>query len=99
MLFGVLAPDLPQFEGKAWLGRALAYPIAALIVPVGWWIVSRRRGRRVPYPYAMDILVVLPFLIDTAGNAANLYDTIDWWDDANHFVNWAILTAAFGQSD
>jgi hypothetical protein len=45
----------------------------------------------------MDILVVLPFLIDTAGNAANLYDTIDWWDDANHFVNWAILTAAFGQ--
>ena len=97
MLFGVLAPDLPQSEGKAWLGRALAYPISALIVPVGWWLVCRRRGRRVPYPYAMDILVVLPFLIDTAGNAANLYDTIDWWDDANHFVNWAILTAAFGQ--
>jgi len=45
----------------------------------------------------MDILVVLPFLIDTAGNAADLYDTIDWWDDANHFVNWALLVAAFGQ--
>ena len=93
----MLAPDLPQFEGKAWLGRALAYPIAALIVPVGWWIVCRRRRQRVPYPYAMDILVVLPFLIDTAGNAANLYDTIGWWDDANHFVNWALLVAAFGQ--
>ncbi|HZB85118.1 MAG TPA: hypothetical protein VE289_01005, partial [Gaiellaceae bacterium] len=51
----------------------------------------------IPYPYAMDVLVVLPFLIDVAGNAADLYDTIDWWDDANHFVNWAILTAAFGQ--
>jgi hypothetical protein len=97
LLFGVLAPDLPQFEGKAWLGRALAYPISALIVPVGWWIVCRRRGRRVPYPYAMDVLVVLPFLIDTAGNAANLYDTIGWWDDANHFVNWALLVAAFAQ--
>jgi hypothetical protein len=97
LLFGVLAPDLPQFEGKAWLGRALAYPIVALIVPVGWWIVCRGRGQRVPYPYAMDILVVLPFLIDTAGNAANLYDTIGWWDDANHFVNWALLVAAFGQ--
>ena len=90
-------PDLPQFEGKAWLGRALAYPISALIVPIGWWIVCRKRGRRVPYPYAMDILVVLPFLIDTAGNAANLYDTIGWWDDANHFVNWALLVAAFTQ--
>jgi hypothetical protein len=22
---------------------------------------------------------------------------IDWWDDLNHFVNWAILVAAFGQ--
>ena len=43
------------------------------------------------------MLVVLPFLVDTAGNAANLYDTIEWWDDLNHFVNWGILTAAFGQ--
>ena len=50
LLFGVLAPDLPQFEGKAWLGRALAYPISALIVPVGWWLVCRRRGRRSTQP-------------------------------------------------
>src|SRR3954470_5876303 len=27
-------------------------------------------------PYALDVLVALPFLIDTAGNAANLYDSI-----------------------
>jgi hypothetical protein len=37
---------------------------------------------------------VLPFLIDTIGNALDLYDTIDWWDDANHFVNWALLSGA-----
>jgi hypothetical protein len=49
------------------------------------------------YPYALDILLVLPFLIDVAGNASNLYDTIGWWDDLNHFVNWAILVLAFGQ--
>jgi hypothetical protein len=97
LLFGVLAPDLPQFEGKAWLGRALAYPISALIVPVAWLLVQRRRGRAVDYPYTLDILLVLPFLIDTAGNAANLYNTIDWWDDANHFVNWGLLVAAFCQ--
>ena len=40
---------------------------------------------------------MLPFLIDTAGNAANLYDTVNHWDDLNHLVNWAILTAGFGQ--
>jgi hypothetical protein len=48
--------------------------------------------RRSAYPFAADILVVLPFLIDTIGNALDLYDTIDWWDDANHFVNWALLS-------
>jgi hypothetical protein len=36
-------------------------------------------------------------LIDVTGNTADLYDTIGWWDDANHFVNWGILVAAFGQ--
>lgn len=62
-------------------------------MPAIWWW----RFRRSPYPYGLDTLLVMPFLIDTAGNAANLYDTIDWWDDANHVVNWAILVLAFGQ--
>ena len=96
LVFGAFS-GLERFEGKAMTGRLLTYPIAALIVPVVWWLVRRRRGRDVEYPYALDILLVLPFLIDTVGNALDLYDTIDWWDDANHFVNWGILTAAFGQ--
>ena len=95
LLFAVVQRDAPQFEGKAMTGRALTYPIAALIVPVAWWAASRRR--RVGYPYAVDILLVVPFLIDTIGNALDLYDTIGWWDDANHFVNWGLLVAAFGQ--
>ena len=97
LLLAVVKPDLPQFEGKAMTGRALAYPVSTVIVPVGWWLVARRRGRRPAYPYVLDILVVLPFLIDTVGNALDLYDSIDWWDDLNHLVNWAILVAAFGQ--
>ncbi len=97
LLLAVVKPDLPQFEGKAMTGRAIAYPASTLIVPVGWWLVSRSRGRRPEYPYVLDILVVLPFLIDTVGNALDLYDSIDWWDDLNHLVNWAILVAAFGQ--
>jgi hypothetical protein len=76
-------------------GRALTYPLAAIVVPLAWWLWARRRSDR--YPYALDILLVLPFLIDVAGNALDLYDQIGWWDDANHFVNWGLLTAAFGQ--
>jgi hypothetical protein len=88
-------PDLPQFEGKAFAGRAIAYPIAVLLVPAIWWLLRRRRP--IQFPYALDILWTLPFLIDVSGNTADLYDTIGWWDDANHFVNWGILVAAFGQ--
>ncbi len=95
LLFAVVRDDLPQFQGKAMAGRAMIYPLAALVVPVGWWLARRRRGR-LAYPYAADVLLVLPFLIDTAGNALNLYDTVEWWDDANHLVNWAILTLAAG---
>jgi hypothetical protein len=95
LLLAVLRPDLPQFEGKAMTGRALTYPLAALVVPVGWWLWGRRSGWR--YPYGLDICLVLPFLIDVVGNALDLYDTIDWWDDFNHFLNWGILVTAFGQ--
>jgi hypothetical protein len=94
LAFAVARQDLPQFHGKSMTGRAIGYPVAALVVPVAWWIVSRRR--RVAYPYAVDILLVLPFLIDMAGNAANLYDSVSWWDDANHLANWAILVSGFG---
>jgi hypothetical protein len=95
LVFAVARQDLPQFHGKAVTARAIFYPLAVLVVPAVWWFVNRRR--RTDYPYVLDILITLPFLIDTAGNAANLYDTVDWWDDANHFVNWAILVAGFTQ--
>jgi hypothetical protein len=94
LIFAAAREDLPQFHGKSMTGRAIGYPLATLVVPVAWFVLSRRR--RVRYPVVVDILVVLPFVIDMAGNAANLYDTISWWDDLNHFVNWAILVAAFG---
>ena len=96
LLLAVAQPDLPQFEGKAMTGRALAYPISTAIVPVAWWLVARHRGRRPDYPYVLDILIVLPFLIDTVGNALDLYDSIGWWDDLNHFANWVLLCAGFG---
>ena len=89
LAFGTFS-GLERFAGKAFGWRLIGYSIAALIVPAIWAI----RGRRSAYPYVSDILFVLPFLIDTLGNALDLYDTIDWWDDANHFVNWALLSGA-----
>jgi hypothetical protein len=83
-------PDLPQYSGKAMLGRALTFPIAAVLVPVVWWLRYRDR----PYPSDVDLLLTAPFLIDVAGNAVGFYDSIAWWDDANHFVNWMLVTAA-----
>jgi hypothetical protein len=90
LAFGAFS-GLERFAGKAFGWRLVGYTIAALIVPAIWHL----RGRRRPYPFAVDMLFVLPFLIDTAGNALDLYDSIDWWDDANHFVNWALLSGAF----
>lgn len=96
VLIGLLAfgafSGLQQFEGKAFIWRLATYPIAAFVVPVIW----ATRARNTAYPYAADILLTLPFLIDTAGNAVDFYDTIWWWDDVNHLVNWALLSGAVG---
>jgi len=93
LAWAIASPDLPQFQGKAFTGRAVAYPIALLVLPAGWWLFGRRR---IPFPVIPDLLIGLPFLIDVAGNALNLYDTIDAWDDLNHLGNWALHTAAVG---
>jgi VanZ family protein len=90
LLVAVLMPDLPQFQGKAMLGRAIAFPIAALLVPAVWWLWFRDR----PFPVLVDLLWTLPFLIDVVGNALDLYDTVDHWDDLNHFFNWFLVTSA-----
>ena len=94
LAFGAFS-GLQQFEGKGFLWRLATYPIAALVIPA-IWVILALRGRRPAYPYATDVLLTLPFLIDTTGNALDLYDTIRWWDDANHLVNWALLSGAIG---
>ena len=91
LAFGAFS-GLQQFEGKAFVWRLGTYPIAALVIPVIWAL----RGRRPGYPYFADVLLTLPFLIDTVGNALDFYDSIEWWDDANHLVNWALLSGAMG---
>ena len=96
LVFAALHPEWPQFEGKAMAARAVAYPLGLLVLPVAWWCSRRRSGR--PYPALADLLVSIPFLVDTAGNALDLYDSVIWFDDACHLVNWALLLGGLAVS-
>lgn len=87
---------LPQFDGKAFGARLVAYPVLMLAVPAGWALARRRRSSDGTTPWAAFALIMAPFLIDVTGNTLDLYDTVVWWDDANHFVNWALLAAGIG---
>ena len=85
---------LSQFDGKGFGYRLIAYPVLMLAVPAAWWLTHR--GPHAEPPWTAWALIMAPFLIDVTGNTANLYDTIPWWDDANHFVNWALLNGGIG---
>lgn len=99
LVHGVAYPDLPQYQGKGMGWRLLLYPVSALIVPLAWFLWTRSPQRRATagtYPHLIDVCAVAPFLIDTAGNSANLYDSVEWWDDAMHVVTWIPWVTAAG---
>lgn len=83
---------LERFEDKGFGWRLLWYPAMILALPVAWRLLGRGR----PFPYVADVLITIPFLVDIMGNVLNLYDTIDWWDDVNHFANWLFLSLGVG---
>lgn len=92
LALAVIFPDWDRFADKAMGARVAAYPAAVMLVTFIWAL----RGRGKPFPWDVDILVTAPFLIDVGGNAADLYDSVGWFDDACHFANWALLCAAAG---
>lgn len=91
LAFGAYS-GLQLFEVDAFPWRLVTYPLAALAVPAIWGFF----GRGTVYPLAVDILITAPLLVDTVGSALDLYFTIHWWDDALHFVGWALLSGAVG---
>lgn len=91
LAIATFAPGLSQFEGKAFGSRLVAYPIMMLLVPAIWWLIARQSHSQKPLPWGGFALIMTPFLIDVTGNTLNLYDTVAWWDDLNHFVNWLLL--------
>ncbi|HEX2316791.1 MAG TPA: hypothetical protein VHJ17_23800 [Thermomonospora sp.] len=92
LLLAVLFPEWDRFADKAMGVRAVAYPLTVLTVAAMWAL----RGRRGAYPWDVDALLTAPFVIDVAGNAADLYDRVSWFDDACHYGNWFLLAAAAG---
>ena len=90
--FCIVGQQLARFSGKGMMLRVSTYPLAAFAVPLFWHFKLRDQ----PYPHLADAFILLPFVIDLFGNAANLFDTIRIYDDAAHFVNWIFLVSGFG---
>jgi hypothetical protein len=88
--------DLDQFAGKAFGARLLAYPAMMLALPVGWWLATRSRPGAWAIPWDATALVMWGFFVDVTGNTLDLYDSITWWDDSNHFANWVTLSLGAG---
>ena len=84
-----IAVPLDHLEGKGMAFRFPLFMLSAVVVPLAW------RGRFRPYPATADVLIVAPFLIDTLGNLAYIYDTFDATDDVLHTLNWVLLVGAF----
>ena len=89
-------PGIERFADKAFGARLAAYPLMMLLVPAIWWVVVKRRRPDAEPPYVAFALIMLGFLVDTTGNSLDLYDTVVWWDDSNHFVNWFFLLTGLG---
>jgi hypothetical protein len=81
----------PRYRGKGMRLRAIGYAGGLLVAPIAW----RVRGRKEPYPRALDLAITLPLLIDAGGNATGLYRRARM-DDLVHFLDGAIVSAVVG---
>lgn len=86
-----LNSSAPRYHGKGMRLRAIGYAGGMLLVPVAW----RIRGRREPYPRALDLAVTLPLLVDAGGNAVGIYSRAHV-DDLIHFADGAIVASVVG---
>ena len=92
LYYGMTHLELDRFAGKAMGARAALYPVSIIVIPIGWVL----RGRRPPYPHLADLFLASPFIIDVAGNALDLYNTVVWFDDVAHTVTFMLLVLAVG---
>ena len=93
LAIAIAYPDLGGLKSKGLGVRAVVYPLGLVALPFLCWLVSWWRPA-VRLDWIADALCSLPILVDLAGNRADLFDTIWWWDDAMHVVMHGVLTAA-----
>ena len=80
-----------RYHGKGMRFRAIGYAGGLLIAPVAW----RLRGRKEPYPRALDLAITIPLLVDAGGNATGMYRRARM-DDLIHFVDGALVSSVVG---
>lgn len=85
-----LTVDIDALEGKAMGFRAPMFTAPIWVV----YAIAKIRNWD-PYPHTADALITLPFLLDTLGNMAGLFDSVVVFDDILHFVNWSLLVGSF----
>ena len=93
LAIAIAYPDLGGLKSKGIGVRAVVYPLGLVALPLLCWLVRRRRPA-LRLDWVADALCSLPILVDLAGNRANLFDTVWWWDDAMHLLMHGVLTAA-----
>jgi len=86
-----LNSNAPRYHGKGMRVRAIGYAGGLLIAPVAW----RLRGRKEPYPRALDLAITIPLLVDAGGNATGMYRRARM-DDLIHFVDGALVSSVVG---
>ena len=85
-LIVALTSYIPNLEGKGMAYRTPFYLIAISFLPLLSYIKKWKN-----YPYATDILLILPFLLDTFGNFLGYFDSIVFFDDLLHILNWILI--------
>jgi hypothetical protein len=87
----LLDPGSSQFAGKSLALRTLVAPLVILAIPALWQV----RRRPVPYPYLADVMLVMPVILDAAGNGFGWFVGTPF-ELAPHFLGWLSLGVAFG---
>ncbi len=82
--------SLESTASKGMVQRAPLFLAPVVIIPL-----LHLFKRYKPYPHTGDLLITLPFLLDTYGNIFGLFDNVANFDDILHFVNWVLLVMAY----
>jgi hypothetical protein len=86
------APGLREFSARGVAGRVAAAIVALVAVPA-WWASWGRRRSRHGYPFVLDALLALPFLIELWARAAGVRG-LAGGGAVGHAVDFALLATA-----